>query len=136
MDVEKWEKLRKNAQEKLDGAIISNNYGHFNNAVENAFFAIELSLKALLFKQFPDADEKEFWGHKLLDLLRYRNGFLRNIFSREEWVYKLLVKIAGDANVWAPSDRYYGDADKALADEYCNSSKRLLKWIELNYWKE
>ncbi len=136
MEVKKWEKLSRNAKEKLAGAILSNKNMHFNNSVENAFFAIELALKSLLFQTFPDAEDNEFWGHKIMDLLQKRNGFLQSLFVQEELAYKLLVEIAGDANVWAPTDRYYGDADRALADKYCNSSEWLLKWIELNYWNE
>ena len=65
------------------------------------------------------AEDNEFWGHRIMDLLQKRNGFLHSLFVQEELAYKLLVEIAGDANVWAPMDRYYGDADRALADKYC-----------------
>jgi HEPN domain-containing protein len=136
VEIKKWETLRRNAKKKLEGAILSNNNMHFNNSVENAFFAIELALKSLLFRTFPEADDNEFWGHRLLDLLEKRNGFLQHLFVQEELAYKLLIEIAGDANVWAPSDRYYGDADKALADKYCNSSEWFLKWIELKFWNK
>ena len=48
----------------------------------------------------------------------------------DQSVYDLQHQLVSDAIGWRPADRYYGHADKDLAEHYVNMAERLMKWVE------
>jgi HEPN domain-containing protein len=130
----KFEEHRLLALEKLRLAEVAIDEQLYNACIENCHFALELIMKAAIYKAggMPPTSAKK--GHDLLEISKVKIGgvkYLHKKIMSTRTVLQLWLKIY---NRWDTSKRYqYLEIDPLEMDSIFDAYRGVFKWIENNY---
>jgi HEPN domain-containing protein len=122
------------ALEKLRLAEMAIDEDLYNACIENCHFALELIMKAAIYKAGGTPPTSSKKGHDLLEISKVKiNGvkFLHKKILSTRTVLPLWLKIY---NRWDTDQRYqYHNIDPLEMDSLFDAYRGVFKWIENNY---
>ena len=133
-DMTNFEEHRLLALEKLRLAEMAITEGLYNACMENCHFALELIMKAAIYKAGGTPPTSSQKGHDLLEISMVKiDGmkFLHKKLMSTRTVVQLWLTIY---NRWDTKQRYqYLEIDPLEIDDVFDAYRGVFKWIESNY---